>query len=77
MSDVIISIPGATDVTVENAAASSVVVTFPASNNFVTTIIDRGLLYGVTGAQGPTGPTGATGPQGIPGIGIAAGGSIG
>jgi hypothetical protein len=77
MSDVIISIPGATDITVENAAASSVVVTFPASNNFVTTVIDRGVLYGIVGAQGPTGPQGATGPQGIPGIGIAAGGSIG
>ena len=77
MSDVIISIPGATDVTVENAAASSVVVTFPASNNFVTTIIDRGILYGVTGAQGPTGPQGSQGIQGIPGIGIASGGSIG
>ena len=77
MSDVIISIPGATDVIVSGAAASSVVVTFPASNNFVTTIIDRGILYGVTGAQGPTGPQGSQGIQGIPGIGIAAGGSIG
>lgn len=80
MSDVIISIPGATDVVTETGAASSVIVSFPASNNVVTTVIDRGILYGIQGAQGPQGATGATGPQGPKGetgAGVATGGTAG
>lgn len=55
MADVIITIPGATNITVDDAPASAVVVIFPASNNVVTTVIDRGILFGVQGAQGQTG----------------------
>ncbi len=40
MADVIITIPGATNVTVDNAPATAVVVIFPASNSVVTTVID-------------------------------------
>lgn len=55
MADVIVTIPGATNITVDDAPASAVVVIFPASNNVVTTVIDRGILFGVQGAQGQTG----------------------
>lgn len=56
MADVIVTIPGATNVTVDDAPATSVVVIFPASNYVVTTVIDRGILFGV---EGPAGPPGA------------------
>jgi hypothetical protein len=55
MADVIITIPGATNVTVDDAPATSVVVIFPASNYVVTTVIDRGILFGVEGPQGAAG----------------------
>jgi hypothetical protein len=55
MPDVIVTIPGATNVTVDDAPATSVVVIFPASNYVVTTVIDRGILFGVEGPQGATG----------------------
>lgn len=55
MADVIVTIPGATNITVDDAPSSAVVVIFPASNNVVTTVIDRGILFGVQGAQGQTG----------------------
>ena len=55
MADVIVTIPGATNVTVDDAPATSVVVIFPASNYVVTTIIDRGILFGVEGPSGPAG----------------------
>ena len=55
MADVIVTIPGATNVTVDDAPATSVVVIFPASNYVVTTVIDRGILFGVEGPQGATG----------------------
>lgn len=55
MPDVIVTIPGATNVTVDDAPATSVVVIFPASNYVVTTVIDRGILFGVEGPQGSTG----------------------
>ncbi len=55
MADVIVTIPGATNITVDDAPASAVVVIFPASNYVVTTVIDRGILFGVQGAQGQTG----------------------
>jgi len=55
MPDVIITIPGATNVTVDDAPATSIVVIFPASNYVVTTVIDRGILFGVEGPSGPAG----------------------
>jgi len=55
MSDIIVQIPGATNVTVDDAPASSIVVTFPASTETVVTVIDRGILYGVQGPQGEAG----------------------
>lgn len=55
MPDVIVTIPGATNVTVDDAPATSVVVIFPASNYVVTTVIDRGILFGVEGPQGAAG----------------------
>lgn len=55
MPDVIVTIPGATNVTVDDAPATSVVVIFPASNYVVTTVIDRGVLFGVEGPSGPAG----------------------
>jgi len=55
MADVIVTIPGATNVTVDDAPATSVVVIFPASNYVVTTVIDRGILFGVEGPQGAAG----------------------
>jgi len=55
MADVIVTIPGATNVTVDDAPATSVVVIFPASNYVVTTVIDRGILFGVEGPSGPAG----------------------
>lgn len=55
MPDVIVTIPGATNVTVDDAPATSVVVIFPASNYVVTTVIDRGVLFGIEGAAGPPG----------------------
>ena len=55
MSDIIVQIPGATNVTVNDAPASAIVVTFPASTETVVTVIDRGILYGVQGAPGPAG----------------------
>ncbi len=55
MPDVIITIPGATNVTVDDAPASAIVVTFPASTETVVTVIDRGILYGVQGPQGESG----------------------
>ena len=55
MPDVIVTIPGATNVTVDDAPATSVVVIFPASNYVVTTVIDRGILFGVEGPSGPAG----------------------
>ena len=55
MSDIIVQIPGATNVTVDDAPASAIVVTFPASTETVVTVIDRGILYGVQGPQGEAG----------------------
>jgi len=55
MSDIIVQIPGATNVTVDDAPASAIVVTFPASTETVVTVIDRGILYGVQGPQGESG----------------------
>ena len=55
MSDIIVQIPGATNVTVTDAPASAIVVTFPASTETVVTVIDRGILYGVQGPQGEAG----------------------
>ncbi len=55
MSDIIVQIPGATNVTVTDAPASAIVVTFPASTETVVTVIDRGILYGVQGPQGESG----------------------
>lgn len=55
MPDVVVTIPGATNVTVNDAPATSVVVIFPASNYVVTTVIDRGILFGVEGPSGPAG----------------------
>lgn len=55
MADVIVTIPGATNVTVDDAPATSVVVIFPASNYVVTTVIDRGILFGIEGPSGPAG----------------------
>ncbi len=55
MSDIIVQIPGATNVTVDDAPATSIVVIFPASNYVVTTVIDRGILFGVEGPSGPAG----------------------
>jgi hypothetical protein len=55
MSDIIVQIPGATNVTVNDAPASAIVVTFPASTETVVTVIDRGILYGVQGPQGESG----------------------
>ncbi len=55
MADVIVTIPGATNVTVDDAPATSVVVIFPASNSVVTTVIDRGILFGIEGPSGPAG----------------------
>jgi hypothetical protein len=55
MSDIIVQIPGATNVTVDDATASAIVVTFPASTETVVTVIDRGILYGVQGPQGESG----------------------
>jgi hypothetical protein len=55
MADVIITIPGATNVTVDDAPATAVVVIFPASNSVVTTVIDRGILFGIEGPSGPAG----------------------
>jgi len=55
MADVIVTIPGATNVTVDDAPATAVVVIFPASNSVVTTVIDRGILFGVEGPAGPAG----------------------
>lgn len=55
MPDVIITIPGATNITVDDAPATSIVVIFPASNYVVTTVIDRGILFGVEGPSGPAG----------------------
>ena len=54
-SDIIVQIPGATDVTVTDAPASAIVITFPASTETVVTVIDRGILYGVQGPQGQAG----------------------
>ena len=54
-SDIIVQIPGATNVTVTDAPASAIVVTFPASTETVVTVIDRGILYGIQGAPGQTG----------------------
>lgn len=55
MSDIIVTIPGTTDVVTASYPASSIVITFPASNYTTVTVIDRGILYGV---QGPSGQTG-------------------
>lgn len=55
MADVIVTIPGATNVTVDDAPATAVVVIFPASNSVVTTVIDRGILFGIEGPSGPAG----------------------
>jgi hypothetical protein len=55
MSDIIVQIPGATNVTVDDAPASAIVVIFPASTETVVTVIDRGILYGVQGPQGEAG----------------------
>ena len=54
-NDIIVQIPGATSITVDDAPASAVVVTFPASTETVVTVIDRGILYGIQGAPGQTG----------------------
>jgi hypothetical protein len=51
-NDIIVQIPGATSITVDDAPASAVVVTFPASTEVVTSVIDKGVLYGVQGASG-------------------------
>jgi hypothetical protein len=51
-SDIIVQIPGATNVTVDDAPASAIVVTFPASTEVVTSVIDKGVLYGIQGASG-------------------------
>jgi len=55
VSDVIVTIPGSTEITTGTYPSSAVVVTFPASNFTEITVIDRGILYGV---QGPSGQTG-------------------
>jgi hypothetical protein len=55
MSDIIVQIPGATNVTVDDAPASAIVIIFPASTETVVTVIDRGILYGVQGPQGESG----------------------
>jgi len=51
-NDIIVQIPGATSITVDDAPASAVVVTFPASTEVVTSVIDKGVLYGIQGASG-------------------------
>lgn len=51
-SDIIVQIPGATNVTVTDAPASAIVITFPASTEVVTSVIDKGVLYGIQGASG-------------------------
>jgi hypothetical protein len=55
MSDIIVTIPGSTEIITGSYPASSIVITFPASNSTVVTVIDRGILYGI---QGPSGQTG-------------------
>jgi hypothetical protein len=55
MSDIIVTIPGSTEIITGSYPASSIVITFPASNYTVVTVIDRGILYGI---QGPSGQTG-------------------
>jgi hypothetical protein len=55
MSDIIVTIPGSTEIVTGSYPASSIVITFPASNYTVVTVIDRGILYGI---QGPSGQTG-------------------
>jgi hypothetical protein len=52
MSDIIVQIPGATNVTVTDAPTSAIVITFPASTEVVTSVIDKGVLYGIQGASG-------------------------
>jgi hypothetical protein len=55
MSDIIVTIPGSTEIITGSYPASSIVITFPASNYTVVTVIDRGILYGI---QGPSGQAG-------------------
>lgn len=52
MSDIIVEIPGATNVDTVSAPASAIIITFPASNYTVTSVIDKGVLYGVQGSAG-------------------------
>jgi hypothetical protein len=67
---------------VDNAVVQGkkITVYFPVQETTIVTVLEKGVLFGIQGAQGIQGDQGIQGPQGIqgiPGIGIASGGSIG